>query len=85
MKATFEKHADGRGLKFSVKGFGEEDIVLIPGDLLDDEVGDGSTDAERQSWVEANLDEIVGAYEAKAKGGFVRKPFDRILVLRKPR
>ncbi|WP_204114633.1 hypothetical protein [Shimia biformata] len=80
-KPEFQSHG-GKGLKFPIVGDGEKDWVLISKELLDDEVGDNSSDEERQAWVEANIDQILQAYKSKLAGGVLRKPFDRINVRR---
>jgi hypothetical protein len=81
-KAVFKMAPDGRGIMFTVKGPAEEDIVIISEEFLDDEVGDDSTNDERQTWVEEHLDKIMEAYNAISSGGIVTKPFDRVIVRR---
>ncbi|SHJ11484.1 hypothetical protein [Wenxinia saemankumensis] len=54
--------------------------VTVPGDFLDDETGPASTDAERRSWIEANLPGILSALTARETGGMVREPWGRVVV-----
>jgi hypothetical protein len=52
--------------------------LLVPAELLDDEVGDNSSRSERQAWVLQNSELIRRAAIAKRDGGFVRAPFHGI-------
>ncbi len=63
-----------------VEGQGQSHKVIIPRELLDDEVGDSSSVADRKMWIESNIEIIMDAVTAKTEGGTVRRPFDRIVV-----
>jgi hypothetical protein len=64
---------DGQGHSGSHK-------VIVPRDMLDDEVGDSSTLDQRKAWVEENIEEVMRAYRARTDGGFLNARFNRITV-----
>ena len=53
---------------------------VVPGDLLDEELGDGASEGARRDWVEANLAGILSAVTARESGGMVDEPWGRVLV-----
>jgi hypothetical protein len=61
-------------------GAGTRYRVTVPHDLLDDEVGHGTDDDARRTWIEANLAHILGAVTATETGGMVGEPWGRLLV-----
>ncbi|GLO74259.1 hypothetical protein MACH18_13390 [Phaeobacter italicus] len=72
----------GKALRFSVNGpANQKDWVIVPRELLDDEVGDDASQQEREAWVERNIEQIMEAYTAKKEGrGWVRSPFNQIAI-----
>ena len=54
--------------------------VTVPGEFLDDETGETSTDAQRRAWIETNLPGILSALTARETGGMVREPWGRVVV-----
>ena len=56
------------------------DKVIVPRDLLDDEVGDKATIGQRKLWVEDNIEEIMRVYRAKRGGGTFNARFRRVQV-----
>ena len=54
--------------------------ILVPGALLDDEVGATADDAARRAWIERNLPNILGAVTARETGGFVKQPWGRVMI-----
>ena len=79
-KVSINQSTDGNGREFRLNAPDQKHTVFIPAELLDDEVGDDCSDADRDAWVKNNIEEIVKAAESKIKGGVVRRPFDRIVV-----
>ena len=61
-------------------GIGTRYRVTVPRELLDDEVGDGTDDAARRAWIEANLAHILGAVTATETGGIVGEPWGRLMI-----
>ncbi|MDF1726380.1 MAG: hypothetical protein P1U53_01405 [Sulfitobacter sp.] len=58
----------------------EQYRLLVPRDLLDDELGPDAPDAARDTWIKDNLPQILSAYTARSGGGWVKAPWNRILV-----
>ena len=54
--------------------------LVVPRDFVDDEVGDDASEEDRIVWLRDNLPNILGAYTARIEGGWVKAPWDRILV-----
>ena len=67
---------------FVLAGIAGEDNyrLLVPQDLLDDELGAEASEETRRDWIESNLASILSAYTARADGGWVKAPWNRILV-----
>ena len=74
------KDDTGREWLISYKNAGIEYKGILPQELLDDEVGDESSYEERVAWIKKNHSMILHALQAKVDGGFIRKPFDRIIA-----
>lgn len=67
---------------YVIAGVADEDRyrLLVPRSLLDDELGADATDDTRRGWIENNLPNILSAYTARTDGGWVKAPWNRVLV-----
>ncbi len=54
--------------------------ITVPGDMLDDEIGETADEAARRAWIERNLPNILGAATARETGGFVKQPWGRVMI-----
>jgi hypothetical protein len=54
--------------------------LVVPRDFVDDEVGGAATEADRLNWLRGNLAQILAAYTARIDGGWVKAPWNRVLV-----
>ena len=54
--------------------------VIVPRELLDDEVGDDRTEEASVAWIEERMPQIMQAYTARTEGGWLNPPFNRIYV-----
>ena len=69
----------------AVSSDGTECRALVPEELISDELRLASRPSHEQSyrWIAANEAQVREAIKAKLVGGYVKAPFDRI-VLREP-
>ena len=51
---------------------------VVPRELLDDQNLESTED--REAWIHSNSSSIESALESKKSGGFVRSPFDRVVL-----
>ena len=54
--------------------------LILPRDMLDAECGAAAGEEARRAWVSANLSGIMTAISAREGGGWIKAPFDSILV-----
>ena len=54
--------------------------VTVPRAMLDDEVGDDTSDEQRRSWIRTHLAEILGTVTKRETGGIVSQPWGRLVV-----
>lgn len=54
--------------------------LVIPRDFIEEELGKDVGDNDQLAWLHANLPQILAAYTARIEGGWVKSPWDRILV-----
>ncbi|MEI4195481.1 hypothetical protein [Roseovarius sp. E0-M6] len=54
--------------------------IVVPREFVDDELEEGASDDQRHAWLIDNLPHILGAYTARIDGGWVKAPWDRVLV-----
>ncbi|MGR3755885.1 MAG: hypothetical protein ACU0AT_01475 [Tranquillimonas sp.] len=54
--------------------------IVVPVELIEDEVGRPLDAAGREEWVHAHLPQILQAYTAREGGGFLQEPWGRVLV-----
>ena len=54
--------------------------VTVPRQVLDDEVGETASEADRRAWIHGNLDGVLGAVTARETGGFAKEPWSRLMV-----
>ena len=80
MAQKYHLSSSSSDLWFLVRGQGQNHRVIVPRELLDDELTNAATIQEREEWAEANIEKIMKAYTAKVSGGVVMAPFDRIVV-----
>jgi len=52
----------------------------VPRQVLDDEVGETASEADRRAWIHGNLDGVLGAVTARETGGFAKEPWSRLMV-----
>jgi len=53
--------------------------LVVPRDFVAAETG-GADGADHHAWLRANLAQILGAYTARIEGGWVKAPWNRVLV-----
>ncbi|MDF0600926.1 hypothetical protein P1J78_09300 [Psychromarinibacter sp. C21-152] len=54
--------------------------LIVPRELAEDELGGTPDDAECAAWLKAHLPQILQAYTARTEGGWMKAPWDRVLV-----
>jgi len=54
--------------------------AIVPAEFLDDELGEGSTQREREDWIIDHMVDILGAVTARMGGGIVTEPWSRVMV-----
>jgi hypothetical protein len=54
--------------------------IVVPEDFVQEEAGAGADADARLEWLRANLPQILAAYTARVEGGWVKAPWDRVLV-----
>jgi len=69
-----------RGVTFAVTEPDGNYRITVPGDMLDDECGADADNARRIAWVEVNLAGVLSAYGARTEGGYVKSPYNRVMV-----
>lgn len=75
-------HYDEARASFVLEGAVADDRyrLLVPKDFLDDELGANASLQAQTDWIEANLPQILAAYTARTEGGWVKAPWDRVMV-----
>ena len=80
MSATIRYDAD-RKAHLIEGAVGTENVrLVVPDELLDDELGQYTPTDAREAWIADNLPQILSAYTAREGGGWVKAPWNRILV-----
>ncbi len=71
-----------RGDDYALRLYGgdTEYRIIVPGDMLDDEIGKDADETACREWIEANLAHILGAATARETGGIVTEPWGRLLI-----
>ena len=54
--------------------------IVLSREFVDAEAGENITEEERLAWLHAHLPQILSAYSANTEGGWVKEPWNRILV-----
>ncbi|RKF12976.1 hypothetical protein D6850_15855 [Roseovarius spongiae] len=54
--------------------------IVIARGFVNEELGEEADAAARRAWLTRNLPHILGAYTARIEGGWVKEPWDRVLV-----
>lgn len=80
MSDEFTYNSDQNAYVFQGSLGDQQFRVVVPGALVDDELGDDASETDRLNWLRNNLPQILQAYTARAGGGRVKEPWDRVLV-----
>lgn len=75
-----ESRKDGKELVLMLQVDGQQFRLVAPQELLDDECGDGADEAARTAWVKKHMPGIMSAIGARHDGGWLKAPYNRILV-----
>ena len=75
-----DSREDGRELVVHVQVDAKDYRLVLPREMLNDECGDDASESDRRAWAMDNLGGIMSAIGARDGGGWVKAPFDRILV-----
>lgn len=60
--------------------FDDTYLIAVPRDFVEDETGGPVTTKAGEAWVREHLAYILQAYLARAEGGWVKEPWNRVLV-----
>ena len=71
---------DGRELIVHVQLDGTDYRLVLPREMLDDECGDDASEDTRRDWTRDNLAGVMSAIASRDGGGWIKAPFDSILV-----
>ncbi|QYX56717.1 hypothetical protein K1T73_17050 [Roseovarius sp. SCSIO 43702] len=80
MSDAFEFHESRDAYVLEGPGDDSRYRIVVSRAFVDDEIGEAADDAARRAWLKANLPSILGAYTARIEGGWVKSPWDRVLV-----
>ena len=54
--------------------------IVVPREFVEDETGGTAQDTDHHAWLRARLPQILAAYTARIEGGWVKAPWNRVLV-----
>ncbi|MCZ7675979.1 MAG: hypothetical protein M5U35_09095 [Roseovarius sp.] len=55
--------------------------IVVPRDFVEAETGGSAPGTDHYEWLRANLPNILAAYTARIEGGWVKAPWNRVLVV----
>ncbi|QFT59667.1 hypothetical protein FIU94_12605 [Sulfitobacter sp. THAF37] len=75
-----ESRNSGKELVLMMQVDGRQYRLTAPEDMLNDECGIDADEATRTAWVREHLPGIVSAIGAREDGGWLKAPYNRIMV-----
>mgnify|MGYP000034625376 CR=1 FL=1 len=54
--------------------------IVVPREFVEDEISGDTAETDHHAWLRAHLAQILAAYTARIEGGWVKTPWNRVLV-----